>query len=131
MGNRGHYVASLGRLTRCLAEIAESKAVQVYPGFIGHSLLYEGGRVVGLRTADAGVDEHGKRRDNYQPGTDIRAPSRHPSMERRDPGPREAFVDNATRQGAHRGSCRHAWSSCPNLRVSVQWCSSRTGRGPG
>jgi electron-transferring-flavoprotein dehydrogenase len=73
MGNRGYYVAALGRLTRWLAEIAEGKGVQVYPGFSGHSLLYQGDRVVGVRTGDTGVDEHGKPLENYQPGTDIRA----------------------------------------------------------
>ncbi|MEJ2387584.1 MAG: electron transfer flavoprotein-ubiquinone oxidoreductase [Chromatiaceae bacterium] len=73
MGSQGCYVAALGRLTRWLAEIAESKGVQVYPGFSGHSLLYEGDRVVGVRTGDTGVDEHGKPRENYQPGTDVRA----------------------------------------------------------
>jgi electron-transferring-flavoprotein dehydrogenase len=39
MGNGGYYVASLGKLTRWLAGIADQKGVQVYPGFTGHELL--------------------------------------------------------------------------------------------
>ena len=73
MGNRGYYVASLGKLTRWLAGIAEKKGVQVYPGFAGHELLYEGERVVGVRTGDTGIDKQRRPRENYQPGTDIRA----------------------------------------------------------
>jgi electron-transferring-flavoprotein dehydrogenase len=73
MGNRGYYVASLGKLTRWLAGIAEKKGVQVYPGFTGHELLYEGERVVGVRTGDTGIDRQRRPRENYQPGTDIRA----------------------------------------------------------
>ena len=73
MGNRGYYVASLGKLTRWLAGIADKKGVQVYPGFAGHELLYEGERVVGVRTGDTGIDKLRRPRENYQPGTDIRA----------------------------------------------------------
>jgi len=73
MGNGGNCVASLGKLTRWLAEIAERKGVQIYPGFAGHELLYAGERVVGVRTGDTGVDRHGNPAENYQPGTDIRA----------------------------------------------------------
>jgi len=73
MGNGGYYVASLGKLTRWLAGIADQKGVQVYPGFTGHELLYEGERVVGVRTGDTGIDKLHRPRENYQPGTDIRA----------------------------------------------------------
>ena len=73
MGNRGHYVASLGRLTRWLAEVAEKRGVQVYPGFTGHELLYEGDRVVGVRTGDTGIDRHWRPTESYQPGTDVHA----------------------------------------------------------
>jgi len=67
MGNSGYQVASLGRLTRWLAEIAESKGVQVYPGFSGHSLLYEGDRVVGVRTGDTGSTSRASHRRTISP----------------------------------------------------------------
>lgn len=73
MGNRGNYVAALGKLTRWLAEIAEKKGVQVYPGFGVSELVYEQGRVAGAKTVDSGVDKHGKPMDNFQPGDEIRA----------------------------------------------------------
>ena len=73
MGNRGNYVASLGRITRWLAEIAERKGVRIQPGFSGYELLYENGRVRGVRTGDSGVDPRGEPQPNYQPGTNVHA----------------------------------------------------------
>lgn len=73
MGNRGNSVASIGKLTRFLGEIAEKKGVQVYPGFSVSELLYENGRVTGAKTIDTGVDKHGKPMANFQPGTKIKA----------------------------------------------------------
>ncbi|MFH1022844.1 MAG: electron transfer flavoprotein-ubiquinone oxidoreductase [Planctomycetota bacterium] len=73
MGHHGCFVASLGNVVGKLGEIAEKKGVQVFTGFAGASLLEENGRVTGVRTGDAGVDHHGKQKENYQPGADIRA----------------------------------------------------------
>jgi len=73
MDNRGNYVASLGRVVRWLSEIAEKKGVQIFPGFCAYEMLYENGRVAGVRTGDSGVDRHGKPQPNYQPGTEVRA----------------------------------------------------------
>ena len=36
-------------------------------------MLVEGGRVVGVRIGDKGVDKLGQRKPNYEPGVDIRA----------------------------------------------------------
>ena len=73
MGNHGNFVVSLGKMTRWLAEIAEKKGVQVYPGFSVSEMLYENDRVVGARTVDTGVDKHGQPMDNFQAGNEIRA----------------------------------------------------------
>ncbi len=73
MGNHGNFVASLGKMTRWLSEIAEKKGVQVYPGFSVSEMLYENGRVIGAKTIDTGVDKHGQPMENYQPGNEIRA----------------------------------------------------------
>jgi electron-transferring-flavoprotein dehydrogenase len=73
MGNHGNFVVSLGRMTKWLAEIAEKKGVQVYPGFSVSEMLYENGRIVGAKTIDTGVDKHGHPMDNFQAGDEIRA----------------------------------------------------------
>jgi len=73
MGNHGNFVVSLGKMTRWLAEIAEKKGVQVYPGFSVSEMLYENGRVIGAKTIDTGVDKHGQPMDNFQAGNEVRA----------------------------------------------------------
>ncbi|MFH0985603.1 MAG: electron transfer flavoprotein-ubiquinone oxidoreductase [Candidatus Omnitrophota bacterium] len=73
MGNHGNSVVSLGKMTRWLAEVAEKKGIQVYPGFSVSEMLYENGRVIGAKTIDTGVDKHGHPMDNFQAGNEIRA----------------------------------------------------------
>ena len=73
MGNHGNFVVSLGKVTRWLAEIAEKKGVQVYPGFSVSEMLYENGHVIGAKTIDTGVDKHGKPMENFQAGNEIHA----------------------------------------------------------
>jgi electron-transferring-flavoprotein dehydrogenase len=70
---KGYHVASLSNVTKWLAEKCEAAGIDIYPGFAGDQLLVEGGRVVGVRIGDMGVDRHGKPKPNYQPGMDIRA----------------------------------------------------------
>ena len=71
--NHGHYVVSLNRLAKWLAEQVEAAGVDVFTGFPGAELLYEGDRVVGVRTGDRGIDRHGERKATFEPGVDIRA----------------------------------------------------------
>ncbi len=71
--NHGNYIASLGKLVRWMATQAENAGVDLFPGFAAVSPLIEGDRVVGVRTGDRGIDRHGNRRANYEPGIDIRA----------------------------------------------------------
>jgi electron-transferring-flavoprotein dehydrogenase len=73
MGNHGNYVASLGKVVRWLADIAEKKGIQVFPGFSGHELIYENDAVAGVQTGDSGIDKHGNKKENYQPGTEVRS----------------------------------------------------------
>ncbi|HZO09367.1 MAG TPA: NAD(P)/FAD-dependent oxidoreductase, partial [Myxococcota bacterium] len=68
---KGYHVVSLNRVAKWLAERAEAAGVEIYPGFAGDEILVEGGRVVGVRTGDMGVDRDGKAKPNYQPGMDI------------------------------------------------------------
>lgn len=73
MENKGNYVATLGKVVRWLAEIAEKKGVQIFTGFSGHELIFDNGKVVGVRTGATGIDKHGHPMPNYQPPTDVRA----------------------------------------------------------
>ncbi|MEO9170150.1 MAG: electron-transfer flavoprotein:ubiquinone oxidoreductase, partial [Candidatus Baltobacteraceae bacterium] len=71
--NRGKYVASLQKVTKWLAAQAEELGVQVFGEFPGQELLWEGERVVGVRTGDKGVDHLGNPKANYEPGADLLA----------------------------------------------------------
>jgi len=73
MSNEGNYIASLGEVCRYLAKVAESKGVEIYTGFAVDEMLYEEGKVVGVKTKDTGVDHHGHKQKNYQEGTRVKA----------------------------------------------------------
>jgi electron-transferring-flavoprotein dehydrogenase len=73
LGNHGNYVISLNRFAKWLAERAEQAGVSLFSGFAGMEVLYEGKRVIGVRTGDKGVDRNGQPKANYQPGYDLRA----------------------------------------------------------
>ncbi len=71
--NHGNYVVSLNRLAKWLGEQAESRGVDVFPGFPGASLLTEGAQIVGVRTGDKGIGKDGNRKSNFEPGVDLKA----------------------------------------------------------
>jgi electron-transferring-flavoprotein dehydrogenase len=73
MGNKGNYTASLGQICRYLAQKAEEKGVEIYPGFAVDEILYKDGKVSGAKTKDTGLDHHGQRLENFQAGTQIEA----------------------------------------------------------
>ena len=74
MGNKGNYIASLGEICRYLAAKATEKGVEIYTGFAMSELLYdEAGKVMGTKTIDTGVDHHGERQENFQPGSLVEA----------------------------------------------------------
>jgi electron-transferring-flavoprotein dehydrogenase len=71
--NHGNYVISLNQLVKWLASQAEAKGIDLLAGFPAAEVLYEGDRVVGVRTGDKGIDKHGNKKSNYEPGVDLRA----------------------------------------------------------
>src|SRR5579885_685981 len=71
--NHGNYIVSINRLGRKLGERIEAAGISVFTGFAGRELLYEEGRVVGVRTDDKGVDREGRHKSNFEPGYDLRA----------------------------------------------------------
>ncbi len=74
MKNMGNKIASLGEICRFLAKIAKKKGVEIYTGFSMEKLLYDKeGRVCGAKTKDTGLDHHGNKMPNFQPGTEVKA----------------------------------------------------------
>ena len=73
MHNRGNYVASLCEIVRWLGERAEALGVNVFTGFPAASLLVDGARVVGVRTAANGLDRDGRPLANYLAPNDLAA----------------------------------------------------------
>ncbi len=71
--NHGNYVISLNQFVRWLGEKCELMGVNVFPEFPGVEMLYDGEKVVGVRTGDKGVDKNGEPKVNFEPGVDIQA----------------------------------------------------------
>src|SRR5881397_1514431 len=71
--NHGNYIISLNKFTRWLGRLVEQSGVDIFAGFAGAELLIEGDKVVGVRTGDKGIDKHGGKKGNFEPGIDIRA----------------------------------------------------------
>ena len=73
MHNKGYYIASLCEIVRWLGAKAEELGVNVFTGFPAASLLTEGSRVVGVRTAASGLDRSGKPGSGYAAPNDLTA----------------------------------------------------------
>ena len=71
--NHGCYVTSLNRLVKWLAEQVEAEGVDVFTGFAASEVLYEGDRIVGVRTGDRGIGRDGVQKPTFEPGVDVRA----------------------------------------------------------
>lgn len=71
--NHGNYVISLNQLVKWLAQQAEAAGIDMLPGFPAAEVLYDGDRVIGVRTGDKGIDKHGNRKSNFEAGVDLHA----------------------------------------------------------
>ena len=71
MHNKGHYVASLCEMVRWLGAQAEALGVNIFTGFPAASLLVDGKRVAGVRTAASGLDRERKPARELQTPTDL------------------------------------------------------------
>ena len=60
-------------MTRWLGEQATELGIDIFTGFAATEVLYEGNRVVGISTGDKGLDAKGTKKENYEPGVNIRA----------------------------------------------------------
>jgi electron-transferring-flavoprotein dehydrogenase len=71
--NHGHYIISLNRFVKWLGGLVEAEGIDVFTGFAASEILFEGDRVVGVRTGDRGVGKHGEQKPTFEAGVDIRA----------------------------------------------------------
>jgi electron-transferring-flavoprotein dehydrogenase len=71
--NHGNYIISLNRFVKWLGGLVESEGIDVFTGFPAVEILYDGDRVVGVRTGDRGIGKHGERKPTFEPGVEIRA----------------------------------------------------------
>jgi electron-transferring-flavoprotein dehydrogenase len=71
--NKGNYVVSLNRLTKWLGGLVEKTGANLFTQFGGAELIYEREGIAGVITEDKGLDKHGKPKDNYTPGYELRA----------------------------------------------------------
>jgi electron-transferring-flavoprotein dehydrogenase len=73
LANHGHSIVSLSTLVKWLAAQAEAAGIDLISGFSAAELLYDEGRVAGVRTKDLGLNRRGERTPSFQPGVDVRA----------------------------------------------------------
>jgi len=71
--DHGNYVISINRFVKWLAGKVEAAGITIFTGFAGSELLYDGDRVIGVRTDDKGVDKQNQRKSNFEPGYDVKA----------------------------------------------------------
>jgi electron-transferring-flavoprotein dehydrogenase len=72
--NHGNYVVSVNRLAQWLGAKVEAAGVSVFPSTAGRELLFDQGRLRGVRTDDKGVGRDGRPKSNFEPGYDLLAP---------------------------------------------------------
>ncbi len=73
LNNRGFYVVSLAKLVEWLGRQVEEAGIDIFPGFAATEVIYDGTRVLGVRTGDKGIGPDGNKKSNYEPGIDLHA----------------------------------------------------------
>lgn len=73
MVNHGNYIASISEIVKWLGQKAEESGVNILTSFPVDSLLVQEQKVVGVRTAPAGLKRDGQPGSNFMPPTDISA----------------------------------------------------------
>jgi electron-transferring-flavoprotein dehydrogenase len=71
--NDGNYIISLNKFVKWLSQQVEAAGIDIFSGFAASEVLFEGNKVVGVRTGDRGLDKHGGKKPNFEPGVDIKA----------------------------------------------------------
>ncbi|HKW76968.1 MAG TPA: electron transfer flavoprotein-ubiquinone oxidoreductase [Terriglobales bacterium] len=73
MRDHGNYVISINRFTKWLGEKVEQAGITIFTGFAGSEVLFDGERVLGVRTDDKGVDKTNQPKSNFEPGYDLKS----------------------------------------------------------
>ncbi len=73
MRHEGDLVVSIAELVRWLTSTARELGVEVYRGFAARDVVFDGGRVRGVRLVDRGLDREGRPQGNHVPGETLRA----------------------------------------------------------
>ncbi|MBI2266056.1 MAG: electron transfer flavoprotein-ubiquinone oxidoreductase [Armatimonadetes bacterium] len=73
MRNHGNWLVSLNKLVKWLGGMVEERGINLFCGFSGREVIYEGERVAGVITGDKGIDKNGQPKGNHEPGIEIRA----------------------------------------------------------
>ena len=68
----GKPIISIARFQQWLAEKAEERGVEIITATAAQQLLYnEENTVIGVRTRDRGIDQHGQPKEEFEPGSDV------------------------------------------------------------
>ena len=73
MKNHGNVILSASALVRWMAEKAEEKMINIFPGFPAVDVLWDGDTVVGVQTGDQGIAADGSQKGNFEPGINLEA----------------------------------------------------------
>jgi len=71
--NHGNYIISLNQFAKWLASQVEAEGIDLFMGFPGQHVLFDGDRVIGVRTGDRGLGKDGQPNGAFEPGADIHA----------------------------------------------------------
>ena len=71
--NEGNYLISVSKFNRWLGKLCEQRGINIFSGFAAVEALYDGDRVVGVRTGDKGLDKYSKPKANFEPGLLLKA----------------------------------------------------------
>lgn len=71
--NHGNLIVSLSKFNRWLGTQCEAKGINIFPGFAAVEAIYEGDRIVAIRTGDKGRDKNGQPKANFEPGLILRS----------------------------------------------------------
>jgi electron-transferring-flavoprotein dehydrogenase len=71
--NHGNFVVSLGDVVRWLGARVEEQGTYVLTSTPAVDVIRDGTRIAGVITGDKGIDKHGQRKANYEPGSELRA----------------------------------------------------------
>jgi electron-transferring-flavoprotein dehydrogenase len=71
--NHGNYIISLNRFVKWMGSLVEAEGIDLFTGFPGAEIIYDGDRVAGVRTGDRGIGKQGEKKGNFEPGVEIRA----------------------------------------------------------